>query len=59
MRDSEMSDEEPVVRLKDALEFLHDEAVRLNLDAVGGAIGRVLLIVRAQSETHRTLNMLQ
>lgn len=59
MRESDISDDEPVVRLNDALEFLRDESIRLNLDAVTGAIVRVLVIVRAQSQMGRAPNRLQ
>jgi len=59
MRESDICDDEPVVRLNDALEFLRDESIRLNLDAVTGAIVRVLVIVRAQSQMGRAPNRLQ
>ncbi len=50
MRDCEAArEEEKVVRLKDALEYLRDEAIRLDLDALTGAIVRALVIIGAQS----------
>ncbi len=58
MREREMTDEEPVVRLNAALEFLRDEAIRLKLHEVTGAIVRVLVIVRAQSQLSRSPNRL-
>jgi hypothetical protein len=42
-------EQEPVARMKSALEFLREEAQRLNLFAVAHAIGRVLLVLRKQS----------
>jgi len=59
MRENETVEEEKVVRLKAALEFLRDEAIRLNLDAVTSAIVRVLLIIRAQNQMTGTPSRLQ
>ncbi len=59
MRECDMAEEEKVVRLKAALEFLRDEAIRLNLEAVTSAIVRVLLIIRAQRQMGGTPSTLQ
>jgi len=59
MRECETAEEEKVVRLKAALEFLRDEAIRLNLEAVTGAIVRALLIIRAQRQMEGTPSSLQ
>ncbi len=59
MRENQTADEEPVVRLNDALEYLRDESIRLNLDAVTGAIARVLVIVQAQSQMNNSPGTLQ
>jgi hypothetical protein len=59
MRECETGEEEKVVRLKAALEFLRDEAIRLDLEAVTGAIVRALLIIRAQRQMSGTHSSLQ
>ncbi len=59
MRECEVGEEEKVVRLRAALEFLRDEAIRLDLDAVTSAIVRALLIIRAQSQMGGTRSRLQ
>lgn len=41
-------DDDPVIRLKSALEFLREEADRLELGPVGHAISRALAILCAQ-----------
>lgn len=53
MQNMKPEEEEPVVRLKSALEYLRDEAARLKLDAVTNGINRVLLILSAQNKTRR------
>ncbi len=59
MRECEFVEQEKVIRLRAALEFLRDEAIRLDLDAVTSAIVRVLLIIRAQNQMSRTTSRLQ
>jgi hypothetical protein len=59
MRECETAEQEKVIRLRAALEFLRDEAIRLDLDAVTSAIVRVLLIIRAQTQMRGTPSRLQ
>jgi hypothetical protein len=59
MRECDTAEEEKVVRLRAALEFLRDEAIRLNLEAVTSAIVRALLIIRAQGQMSGTPSSLQ
>ncbi len=59
MREWESVEEDKVIRLRAALEFLRDEAIRLDLDAVTSAIVRALLIIRAQSQMGGTPSRLQ
>ena len=50
MRDEVRPEEEPVERIRTALEFLLGEAVRLELKSVACGINRVIVLLRANKQ---------
>jgi hypothetical protein len=50
MPKQDVADDTPVERLKDALEYLRDESIRLRQQAVTNAIVRAISIIRAQDQ---------
>jgi hypothetical protein len=54
MSERDVAEDTPVDRLKDALEYLRDESIRLRQQAVTNAIVRAISIIRAQDQAGRT-----
>jgi hypothetical protein len=51
MPKQDVAEDTPVDRLKDALEYLRDESIRLRQQAVTNAIVRAISIIRAQDQS--------
>ena len=56
MHDEVRPEDDPVERIRSALEFLLNEAVRLELKAVACGITRVIDLLRAQAQDARSVS---